>query len=125
MRFFSKNNLPIIKDGTFVINLEDKKSKETHWVALSVDRNTDVSFGSFGIEYIPQEVLSRIRDKSITSNIFRIQDDECIMWGFYCIAFIKYMLARKTLLNCTNSFIIKIIYKYFKNKYIRKSKSWV
>ena len=98
-----------MKDGTFVINLEDKKSKETHWAALFVDRNTDVSFGSFGIEYIPQEVLSRIRDKSITYNIFRIQDDECIMWGFYCIAFIKYMLARKTLLNCTNSFIIKII----------------
>ena len=27
--------------------------------------------------------------KSITHNIFRIQDNESIMCGFYCIAFIE------------------------------------
>ena len=59
---------------------------------------------SFGIEYIPQEVLNKIKDKSITHNIFRIQDNESIMCGFYCIAFIEYMLAGKTLLDHTNLF---------------------
>ena len=34
---------------------------------------------------------------NITHNVFRIQDDESIMCGFYCIAFIEYMLAWKTL----------------------------
>ena len=29
----------------------------------------------FGIEYILQEVLNKIKDKSITHNIFRIQDN--------------------------------------------------
>ena len=43
-----------------------------------------------------QEVLNKIRDKSITHNIFRIQDNDSIMYGFYCIAFIEYMLPGKT-----------------------------
>ena len=56
------------------------------------------------MEYIPQEVLSKIKHKSITHNKFRIQDNESIMCEFYCIAVIKYMLAGKTLLAYTNSF---------------------
>ena len=36
------------------------------------------------IEYIPEKVLSKIKDKSITYNIFRIQEKDTIMWGFYC-----------------------------------------
>ena len=51
--------------------------------------NLAIYFHSFGIEYIPQEVLNKIEDKSITHNIFKIQDNESIMWGFYCIAFIE------------------------------------
>ena len=75
-------------------------------------------FHYFGIEYIPQDVLNKIKDKSITHNIFRIQDNQSIMSGFYCIAFIEYMLAGKTLLDYTNLFSPKdyqkndsIIYK--------------
>ena len=61
-------------------------------------------FDSFGIEYIAQEVLNKIRDKSINHNIFRIQDSESIMCGFYCIAFTEHILAGKTLLDYTNFF---------------------
>ena len=43
---------------------------------------------SFGIEYIPQEVLNKARDKSITRNIFRLQDNESITCGFQCFAFL-------------------------------------
>ena len=56
----------------------------------------------FETEYIPQEVLNKIKDKSITHYIFRIQEDDSIMCGFYCIAFIEYMLPGKTLLYYTN-----------------------
>ena len=108
-----------------MINLDDKKSKGTHWVLLFSDRNTALCFDSFGIEYIPQEVLNKIKDKSITHNIFILQNDDCIMCGFYCITFIEYMLAGKTLLDYTNLFSpndhkknIKI-YKYFKDKYVK------
>ena len=46
----------------------------------------------FEIEYIPQEVLSKIRDKSITHILFIKQDDDSIMSRSYCIAFIEYRL---------------------------------
>ena len=49
-----------------------------------------------------------------------------IMFGFDCIAFLEYMLARKTLLNYTNLFSLngnkkngKIIIKYFKDSYVK------
>ena len=102
--FSSRNNFPNIKDGAYVINLDDKNSTGTHWVPLFIDRNTAVYFDSFGIEYIPLDALNKIGDKSITHNIFRMQDDESIMCRFYCIAFIEYMLAGKTLLDYTNLF---------------------
>ena len=95
-------------------------------ISLLNDRNTAVSFDSFGIEYTPLEVLNKIKDKSVTHNIFRIQDNDSIMCGFYCMAFIKYMFAGKNLLDYTNLFssndYIKndeLIYNYFKNKYIK------
>ena len=93
---FSRNNLPRIKDGAYVINLDGKNAKGTYWVSLFINENLAICFDSFGIEYIPQEVLKKIRDKSITRNIFTIQDNEFIMCWFYCIAFIEYMLAGKT-----------------------------
>ena len=125
---FSRNNIPRIKDGTYVINLDDKKNKGTHWVLTFIDRKKAVYFDSLGIEYIPQKVLNKIKDKSIIHNIYRIQHNNYVMWGFYCIVFIEYMLAGKTLLDCTNLFFPngykkneKIIYEYFKGKYF---KSW-
>ena len=54
------------------------------------------------------------------------------MCGFYGIAFIEYMVTGKTLLDYTNLFPPnnykkndKMIYKYFQDKYGRRSKSWV
>ena len=73
-----------------MINLDNKQSKGIHWFSLFIDQNSAVSFDSFGIEYVPQEVLNKIRAKSITHNIFRMQNNESIMCGFYCIAFIEY-----------------------------------
>ena len=55
-----------------MINIDDKKGKGAHWVSLFIDKSLAVYFDYFGVEYIPQEVLNKIRDKSITHNIFRI-----------------------------------------------------
>ena len=76
----------------YVINLDDKQSKGTHWFSLSIDRNTTVCFDSFGIEYIPQESLNKIKYKYTAQNIFRIQDNDYIMCGFYCIDIIEFMI---------------------------------
>ena len=37
---FARNNLPRIKDVAYIINLDDKQSKGTHWVSLFIDGNT-------------------------------------------------------------------------------------
>ena len=122
---FSRNNLFWIRDEAFAINLEDKQSKQTYWVSSVIDRNSTVYLDSFGVEYFPQEVLNKIRDKSITHNIFRIESDGSIMCGFYCIGFIEYILAEKTLLDYANLFSPndykkngKSICKFFKNRYV-------
>ena len=121
-----------IKDGTYLINIDETNSKGIHWVSLFIDKNLAVYSDSFEIEYIPQKILNKIKDKSITHNIFRIQDNESVMCGFYYIAFIEYMFAGKTLLEYTDLFSVsdykknyKIIYKYFKDKYDGRSKSRV
>ena len=40
---YSRNNLSKIKDGAYVINLDEFKSIVTHWIALYVNDN-DISF---------------------------------------------------------------------------------
>ena len=34
---YSRNNLPKIQDRTYVINLDEHKSIETHWIALCLN----------------------------------------------------------------------------------------
>lgn len=61
------------------------------------DKNTAIYFDSFGTKHVPQEISNKMKDKSINRNIFRIQADDFIMKRFYCIIFIEYMIAGKTL----------------------------
>ena len=63
-----------------------------------------MNFDFFGIKYIPQELLNKIKDKFITRHIFRIQDDDSIICRFYVIAFIEYNLLGESLLDYTNLF---------------------
>ena len=108
---FSRNNLPRIKNGACVINLDYKNSKGTHWVSLFIDSNKAVYLYSFEV-LILKEVLNKIRGKSTTRSIIRIQDNESIKCEFYCTAFIEYMLAGKILLYNTNTVIYYIFIYY-------------
>ena len=49
---YSRNNLPKIKDGAYVINLDEYKSIGTHWIALYVNAENVTYFDSFGVEHI-------------------------------------------------------------------------
>ena len=51
---YSINNLPKIKDGACVINPDEYKSIETHWIALYVNAENITYFDSFEVEYIPK-----------------------------------------------------------------------
>ena len=46
-----------------------------------------IYFDSFDIEHVPKEIKRFIRHKNIKTNIFRIQADNSIMCGYFCIGF--------------------------------------
>ena len=52
---FSRNSLPKIKDGAYVINLDEYESIGTHLIALYVDDNNVTYFDSFGVEHVPKK----------------------------------------------------------------------
>ena len=93
-----------IKEGAYVINLDEYENTGTHWIALFVKTNEAIYFDSFGIEHIPKEIEHTIGNKEIKASIFRLQAYNSIMYGYFCIEFINYMLKGKTLLDYTNSF---------------------
>ena len=67
-------------------------------------KNNVTYFNSFGVEHIPKEIKTFINNKNIKTNIFRIQAYDLIMCGYFCIGFIDFMLAGKTLTEFTNIF---------------------
>ena len=101
---YSRDNLQKIKDGAYIINLDEYSDIGTHWVALYVQNNDVTYFDSFGVEHIPKEIRTFIGNKNIKTNIFRIQAYDSIMCGYFCIGFIDFMLAGKTLTEFTNLF---------------------
>ena len=54
---YSGNNLPKkIKDGAYVINLDEFVDVGMHWIALFCSRSEIVYFDSFGVEHVPGEI---------------------------------------------------------------------
>ena len=64
-------------------------------------RNEVIYFDSFGVEHIPEEIKEFIGNKNIKANIFRIQRNNSIMCGYFCIGFIDFMLAGKIMTDYT------------------------
>ena len=91
---YSRDNLPErsstdkIKNGAYVINLDEYHDIGTHWVALYVNDKSDTYFDSFGVKHIPKEIEKFVGNKNIIANIFRIQAYDSIMCGYFYIGFI-------------------------------------
>ena len=94
---YSRDNLPKLEDETYVTNLNDYTDIGSHWVALYLQNNGVTYFDSFGVEHIPKEIKTFVGNTNIETNIFRIQASDSIMCGYFCIGFIDFMFAGKTL----------------------------
>ena len=93
---FSRNNLPkTIKDGAYVINLDEYADIGTHWIALFCNRNEIVYFGSSGVDHVPEEIKEFAGNKNMIAKIFRVQANDSVMCGYFYIGFIDFMLAGK------------------------------
>ena len=119
---YSKDNLPKTRrNGAYVINLDEYADVGTHWIALYVKNNEVIYFDSFDVEHVPKEIKRFIGHKNIKTNIFRIQTDNSIMCGYFCIGLIDFMFAGRSLIDFTSLFSPydfkkndKIILPYFK-----------
>ena len=87
------------------------------------NRNKIVYFDSFGVEHVPEEIKEFVGNKNIIANIFRVQANNSVMRGYFCIGFIDFMLAGKKLIDFRNMFSphdLKknddIILSYFKDE---------
>ena len=61
---FSRDNLPNnIKNGAYVINLDEYHDIGTHWEALYVNNKIVIYFDSFAVEHIPKEIKKFIARK--------------------------------------------------------------
>ena len=59
---YSRDNLPkIIKEGAYVINLDEYANIGTHWIALYVKNKKVFYFDSFGVEHAPKEIIKFIK----------------------------------------------------------------
>ena len=76
-RVYSRNSLSKTKDEAYIINLDEYESIGTHWIALFVNTENVTYFDSFGVENIPKELRKLIENKSIITNIYRVQAYEC------------------------------------------------
>ena len=101
---YSRDNLSKIKDGAYIINLDEYSDIGTHWVALWVNNNNVTYFDSFEVEHIPKEIKAFIKNRDIKTNIFRIQAYGSIMCGYFCVGFIDFMFKGKSLTDYTNLF---------------------
>ena len=57
------DNLPKIKDGKYVINLDKYELIGTHWIALHVNGNKIIHFDSLWVEHITKETKIFIGNK--------------------------------------------------------------
>ena len=99
---FSRNNLPEkIKDGAYVINLNEYADVGTHWIALFCYRNEIVYFNNFDVS---KEIKKIVGNKNIKANLFWLQANNSVMCSYCCIGFIDFMLVGKKLTDFMNMF---------------------
>ena len=119
---YSRDNLPkTIKNGAYVINLDEYADVGTHWIALYLKNKEVIYFDSFGVEHVPKEIKRFIGHKNIKTNMFRIQAGNSIMCRYFYIGFIDFMFAGKILIHFNSLFSPydfnkndRIILDYFK-----------
>ena len=122
-------------NGANVINLDEYADVGTHWIVLFCNRSEIVYFDSFGVQHVPEEIKKFAENKNITTKIFRVQANNSVMCGYFCIVFIDFMQAGKKLTDFLSMFSpydckknANIILTYFKdewnwqNKLVRMTK---
>ena len=62
---YSRNNLPKIKEATYVINLDEYKSIVTYWIALYANAENLTYFDSFGLDIFKKKFENSLEIKNL------------------------------------------------------------
>ena len=115
---YSKDQLPkeLIRGKFYIINLQDhNKGDGTHWTAFYYNKPlTSIYFDSYGF-IAPQDVQNKI-----TPYIFNdadVQDYNSSAYGYFCIAFIKFLHNKQDKQEAYKAFLT-----LFKNETIKNDK---
>ena len=84
-----------MKNGSYVIYIDENRSLEIHWIELRCNGNTETNFEKFADEFIPKEIKKFTGNKNITTNIYRTQAYDSIICKYFCIGFIDFMFKDK------------------------------
>ena len=75
-------------------------------------KNVEIMYlDSFGVENLPKEIKTFIGNKNIKTKIFRIQANNSIVCGYFCIGLTNFFLAGKTLIDYTFCFRLMVLKK--------------
>ena len=69
---YSRNNLLKIKNGAYIVNIDECDSIGTQWIAFYVNAENVTRIDSFGFEHIPREIrkfFGNLQDTSIRFNV--------------------------------------------------------
>ena len=75
-----------------MINFDEYKSIGTRLVALHMNCDNVAYFERLGVEYISKEIKKFRGNKDITINTYRIDANDTIMFGYFCIGLIDFIL---------------------------------
>ena len=100
---FAKDKLKKpLKDGFYIINLDDSDGPGTHWTALyKINDGFSFYYDSFGF-IAPEEIEDLLHKYEYNKK--QIQDIKSTSCGFYCIAFIKFMINKQDKMKAFNTF---------------------
>ena len=110
------------KKVAYLLNFDEYADEETHWINLFLTVIKVYYFDTFGVERIPEDIKKFIGNKNIKGNIFRVESNNSIMCGYFCVGFIDSILTNEKLTDFTSLFSPygfekndNIILKYFKD----------
>lgn len=101
---FAKDKLKnaSLKYGFYIINLDNSDGPGTHWTVLyKINDGFSLYYDSFGFP-APEEVEDLLHKYEYNKK--QIQDIKSNSCGFYCIAFIKFMINKQDILLAFNTF---------------------
>ena len=84
MLFFPRDNLPRIKDGAYVIDLDDKESKGPYWVLLFIDM-IEIPLCTF--IFLELNIFCHMYQAKSKTNLSRNTYVECSLMLLLCVEF--------------------------------------